>query len=394
MGRFKNVVKILFTKELAKKVIAFVVLIAFLFLFKGFAFTFFLTFVFAFLFLSMATYIRESLDKGLTKIWYVEDKRSFLRKNFWIDFFIVLEYVLFITMIIFIIYNILPQIIRELSEIPKMIPIIESQVQDIKDKLIAIKDFNTQIEWDINQIITSWDYEIIINIYDRIKAASIILFHFALSIILSFVFLIDRKRLIRYLKWIKSSNFYFIHDEYKTILVKISKSFWLILKAQSIIALVNTILTLIWLLIIWDIYSPDGSFPYILTLWLIVFIFWFVPVLWVFISSIPIVIISYTMWWWQASAAVIALVVVVHIVEAYYLNPKIVSSYLELPVSLTFVILIVSEHVFWFAGLLVWVSLFYFVVWILNDFDKVVSKTKRKIKKTNNLELKQEKQLN
>ena len=39
--------------------------------------------------------------------------------------------------------------------------------------------------------------------------------------------------------------------------------------------------------------------------------------------------------------------------EAYFLNPKIVSHLFELPVSLTFVILIVSEHIFGIAGLLI-----------------------------------------
>jgi predicted PurR-regulated permease PerM len=44
--------------------------------------------------------------------------------------------------------------------------------------------------------------------------------------------------------------------------------------------------------------------------------------------------------------AILLLIAIVHIIEAYYLNPKIVSSFLELPVSLTFIILIVSEHFF------------------------------------------------
>jgi predicted PurR-regulated permease PerM len=40
------------------------------------------------------------------------------------------------------------------------------------------------------------------------------------------------------------------------------------------------------------------------------------------------------------------LISIVHVIESYYLNPKIVSRFLEIPVSLTFVILIVSEHLF------------------------------------------------
>jgi len=40
------------------------------------------------------------------------------------------------------------------------------------------------------------------------------------------------------------------------------------------------------------------------------------------------------------------LVAIVHFIEAYYLNPKIVSTFLELPVSLTFMILVISEYIF------------------------------------------------
>jgi len=43
----------------------------------------------------------------------------------------------------------------------------------------------------------------------------------------------------------------------------------------------------------------------------------------------------------------------IHAVEAYYLNPKIVSSYIKLPLSLTFLVLILSEHFMGFAGLVI-----------------------------------------
>jgi len=39
--------------------------------------------------------------------------------------------------------------------------------------------------------------------------------------------------------------------------------------------------------------------------------------------------------------AIVLLITIIHIIEAYILNPRIVSSFLELPVSLTFVILFI-----------------------------------------------------
>jgi uncharacterized membrane protein len=47
---------------------------------------------------------------------------------------------------------------------------------------------------------------------------------------------------------------------------------------------------------------------------------------------------------------------------------------MELPVFLTFLILLVSEHIFGFVGLLVGVPLFYILIDVLKDFDQFVSK--------------------
>ena len=257
--------------------------------------------------------------------------------------------------------------------------VFESQIDNMLLKLEGISHFNKQLEWTIQEFFSSWDYKIILNVLEKVRVAWVLFLKFFLSLVLSFVLLMDRRRLRSYLRWIKKSNFYFLYDEYKAINLKISKSFGLILKAQSLISFINTILTLIGLFIIWSVYSDSWVFPYILTFWLIVFIFGFIPVLGVFLSSVPIIIVAYTIGWWRASLAVVLLVSIVHMVVAYYLNPKIVSSYFELPVSLTFIILIVSEHMFWFAGLLIWVSLFYFIMSILVDADKVIFKKRRRL---------------
>jgi predicted PurR-regulated permease PerM len=75
-------------------------------------------------------------------------------------------------------------------------------------------------------------------------------------LILSFVFLLDRKKLKKYLSTIKKSNFSFLYNEYKVIFDKIIRSFGIILKAQSLIALANAILTIIGLFIIGSVFIP------------------------------------------------------------------------------------------------------------------------------------------
>ena len=107
---------------------------------------------------------------------------------------------------------------------------------------------------------------------------------------------------------------------------------------------------------------------------MIVFIFGFVPILGTFLSSVPIFIIGYNYGGVGVIMAILGMVVFIHAVEAYYLNPKIVSAYMELPVFLTFLILLVSEHMFGFVGLLIGVPLFYILIDVLKDFDRFVTK--------------------
>ena len=56
---------------------------------------------------------------------------------------------------------------------------------------------------------------------------------------------------------------------------------------------------------------------------------------------------------------------VVHALEAYVLNPKLMSSRTELPIFYTFVVLYVSEHLFGMWGLIVGIPVFTFLLDIL-----------------------------
>lgn len=380
MNKIKEFFNLLLTKKYIWKFVAYILLILAFYLFSDFLGIFLLTFIFAYLFLATAEFLEHKILIWLNKITKKHIHENMFFKKHFLNLLIVWIYVIFIWSIIFIISDLVPKLIMELSELPKSIPFLAEPVASITNQLVEIKNFNTEIGGSINEIVSTKDMDVFMDILSKLKSASVIFLHIILSIVLSFVFLIDRFRLNKYLKWIKKSSFSFLYNEYKIILEKLVKSFGLIFKAQALIAFVNAILTVLWLIVIWLIHG--WVFPYLLTLWLIVFIAWFIPILWVFISSIPMLIIAYSMIGWYAVLIEIAILgIVIHIIEAYYLNPKIVSSFLEIPVSLTFVVLLVSEHLFWIAWLLIWVSLFYFIVWLLRDLDKVLKSKKKYIRK-------------
>ena len=380
MLKVKQFLNILFTKKFISKFVAYAILIVTFYLFSDFLGIFLLTFIFWYLFLTLSEFLKEKIDSFLCKYCEIPKSQKFLKKIFWLNFIIVSVYVIFIGIIIFIVSDMVPKLINELSELPKNIPFLAEPVASVTNQLVEIKNFNAELWGSISQIVSNQDVDVVLDILGKLKSASFIFLEVMISVILSFVFLIDRFRLKKYLEGVKWSSFNFLYKEYKIILEKIVKSFGLIFKAQAMIALANSILTIVWLIVIGLIHG--WAFPYLLTLWLIVFIAWFIPVLWVFISSIPILIIAYSMIGWvPVLIEIILLIAIVHVIEAYYLNPKIVSKFLEIPVSLTFVVLIISEHLFWIAWLLIWVSMFYFLVWLFRDIDKALKKKKKNIKK-------------
>ncbi len=365
----KQISKMFLTKKFLKKITAYLGLILFFYIFYDFLFIFFLTFIFAYLFSTLGDFLKIKVDLMIDNFVSKNKLRKFLKKLLSLNAIILIEYLIFIFFIIFILSNILPTIVDELVDLHNNIPFIKNEVDKIVIELKDLIAFNTELWWSITDIINTKDINILFDIFNKIKSAGFIFFKIVLSLILSYIFIVDHDKLKQYFLWIKKSNFAFFYYEYADFFERIVKSFWLIFKAQSLIALTNTLLTAIWLYMIWFLYN-GAFFPYFITLIIIVFICWFIPVLGTFLSSIPILFIGYNLWWISVMISLIWLVTIIHLIEAYYLNPKIVSSFLNLPVSLTFVILIISEHLFWIAWLLIWVSLFYFLEWLLKDADE------------------------
>ena len=372
MSKLQKFWDLIFSKTFAYKFISYFLFVLFLIIFRDFLGIIILTFIFWYLFYSIAKYFKEKIDYVIDKL-FKHKPNNFLKRMLSLDLMIILVYLWFIWIIAFTVSRMIPKLIYELSHLPNTFPFIA--------ELKWIMKFNHELGTNLKQLMNSSDFSIYAEVFQRLKTFSIISLKVILSLFMSFIFLLDRVKLWEYLWNIKKSNFNFIYKEYKIIFDKVVKSFWVIIKAQATIALVNTILTTIWLILIG--YMNWGPYPFLLTLSLIVFLAGFIPVLWTFISSVPILIIWYTAFSEAGIRFVIEVIIlisVIHFIEAYLLNPKIVSKILSLPVSITFVILIFSEKLFWIAWLLLWISLFYFIVWILSDIDRTMEKKKLELK--------------
>ena len=170
-----------------------------------------------------------------------------------------------------------------------------------------------------------------------------------LALLFSFLILIDQARIKHGVMRLKTSRIGDFYAEAAPPIVRFGMLLGRAIEAQAAIAVLNTLLTLVGLLIL--------RIPLTAMLSVVVFVCSFVPVLGVLISTTPIVLVALNAGGFALSLAAIALVVIVHAVEAYLLNPLIYGRHLKLNPVLTLIILYVSYHAFGFWGLLLGVPL-------------------------------------
>ncbi|HVJ48744.1 AI-2E family transporter [Desulfitobacterium sp.] len=179
-----------------------------------------------------------------------------------------------------------------------------------------------------------------------------------IALILSLFFILEREPLLSFINNLESSRIGFAIEFYRKIGRSFLNSFGKVMQVQVQIAFINSILSTVCLFIL--------GFPQVLGLGSMVFALGLIPVAGVIISFIPLSIIAYNLGGFIKIIYVIALIIGLHALESYILNPKLMSMKTKLPVFLTFIILIVSEHFFKIWGLLFGVPLFIFLMELLN----------------------------
>ena len=183
-----------------------------------------------------------------------------------------------------------------------------------------------------------------------------------LAIILSLFYLLEKDRLKQFSHKLNQSKIAPIYRELSFFGKKFAGTFGKVIEAQFIIALVNCGLTTISLYFL--------GFPQLFGIGIMIFLLGLIPVAGVIISLIPLCIIAFSIGGIAKVVTVIIIVMVVHAIEAYILNPKLMSSKTDLPVFFTFIVLIFSEHFFGVWGLIVGIPIFIFLLDILEVKDK------------------------
>ncbi|WP_379128323.1 AI-2E family transporter [Paenibacillus sp. sgz500958] len=180
---------------------------------------------------------------------------------------------------------------------------------------------------------------------------------FVLSTILSFVFIIEKNRIVNFTSRLRESKISWFYVELEYFGKKFISSFGKVIEAQILIALFNTLFTVIGLWIL--------GFPYLFALGIMIFLLSLIPVVGFLISLIPLCIIGYNIGGLVKIVYVLAMIAVLHFIEGYFLNPKLMSSKMNLPMFYAFIVLLFSEHYMGVWGLLLGIPIFVFFLDIL-----------------------------
>lgn len=327
-----DTLKEMFRKEITKRILVLIIISILFYLLRGFLDLFLLTFLF--------TYLLYSMEKAAV-CWlskYIKVKGLVIT--------IILYATLFIS-IVFFIYKYIPIVINQCIN-------IINEVSEFSGSSFT-SNIGTYISPILNQVdlkgISKSGANYLLQFATDIGKWSINIF---LALILSLFFMLEREKVKRFMSKFENSRIKGFYYYLKYFARNFLNSFGKVMQAQILIALINSVLSVILLSFM--------HFPQLLGLGVMIFILGLIPVAGVILSLVPLAIIAYNIGGLIKILYVIIMVVVLHALESYVLNPKFMSAKTELPVFFVFLILIISKHFMGFWGLLIGVPLFMFLL--------------------------------
>ena len=178
--------------------------------------------------------------------------------------------------------------------------------------------------------------------------------NFFMALLLSLVFILQKDSILMFVYKFKHSKVSVAYDYFSYFGNNFLNSFGKVIQAQIMIAITNTVLSVIGLTIM--------GFPQLFALAFMIFILSLVPVAGVFISLVPLCLIAFKIGGLIKVLFVLIMIFIIHAIESYVLNPKFMSDTTHLPIFFTFAILIVSEHFMGTWGLILGIPIFIFVL--------------------------------
>ncbi len=173
---------------------------------------------------------------------------------------------------------------------------------------------------------------------------------FLLALLFSFLIVLDLPRLTASVRTLKDSKLDFVYREVSGSIRDFANVLGRSLEAQFMIAVINSILTAMGVALL----GLGGKMAF---LTVIVFLCSFIPVLGVFISTVPICLVALQASGLTTMLLAIVMITVIHLIEGYVLNPKIYGSYMRINPVIVLFILTIGAKLFHIWGLVLGVPI-------------------------------------
>jgi len=178
--------------------------------------------------------------------------------------------------------------------------------------------------------------------------------YFLLALLFSFLILLDLPTFSKNFTKLKDTKIDFIYNEVADSIRDFAFVLGQALEAQFIIAIFNTVFTAIGITLL-------GLSTKVAFLSVIVFFCSFIPVIGVFISSVPICLVALQSSSLNTMMLAIILITIIHLVEAYILNPRIYGSHMRINPVIVLIILTISGKLFHIWGLILGVPVYTYI---------------------------------
>lgn len=264
-------------------------------------------------------------------------------------------YLIVIGFLFLFFYMYVPNLIQQMEDIIQSITYFASNYKSLMrtDNVVENYIYSFFLNLNIQDYVRS-NGVAIINVISNVGSMGI---KIIMAVFLSLFYLIDKEKILVFFSGFQNSKIFWIYDELKYFGAKFSNSFGKVIQTQLLISLINAAISTATLLIL--------GFPDIVGLFAMIFILGIVPIAGVFISMIPLLIIANSIGGINYIIYVIILIAILHILESYILNPKLMANNTKLPVFITFLVLIISEHFMGIWGLIIGIPITMFLLDIL-----------------------------
>ncbi|MDR1487664.1 MAG: AI-2E family transporter [Deltaproteobacteria bacterium] len=266
-------------------------------------------------------------------------------------FLIIVIYILFVTAISSLLIFALPKVIAETKQFAEQLPETTKIIYSHLDSLV---ENNPSLNLPIEKFKESLTIEALVpKGWTMLRIGLEKTWHyltlFAISTCFSFLIMLDLPNLMRKFRALRFSKVSSIYDETASSVIRFAIVVGENFRAQIFISCINTILTFTGLHII-----GTGTTA---LLSMVVFCCGLIPVLGVLLSSVPILLVSINVGGLNMALAALVLIVIIHAIEAYVLNPRIVSAIMHINPVITLMILYVAHSVMGVWGMLLGVPI-------------------------------------